>query len=147
MNRRKSFSKSDFFYRLVLPALRAGEKRGAEPDSLAVNPLRGENKMKLKIDTSSFEWWFWTITLVFIIAALSGWTPGYTAVIMVSLVQTIFIGVRTGSATSFPSQVRIVYFAYTLLGLWQVGRFYCYALLAVGTVRSCCSIAVESRWC
>lgn len=90
--------------------------------------------MKLKIDASSFEWWFWTITLVFIIAALSGWTPGYTAVIVVSLVQTIFIGVRTGSATSFPSQVRIVYFAYTLLGLWQAGRFYCYALLAVGTV-------------
>jgi hypothetical protein len=90
--------------------------------------------MKLKIDASSLEWWFWTITLVFIIAALSGWTPGFTAVIAISLVQTIFIGVRTGSATSFPSQVRIVYFAFTLLGLWQAGRFYVYTFLAVGTV-------------
>jgi hypothetical protein len=90
--------------------------------------------MKLKIDSSSLEWWFWTITLVFIIAALSGWTPGFTAVIVISLVQTIFIGVRTRSATSFPSQVRIVYFAFTLLGLWQAGRFYFYTFLAVGTV-------------
>ena len=90
--------------------------------------------MKLKIDVSSLEWWFWSITLVFIIAALTGWTSGYSAVIMISLVQTIYIGVRTGSAISFPSQVRIVYFAYTLLGFWPAGRFYCYAILAIGTV-------------
>ena len=90
--------------------------------------------MKLKIDMRSIEWWFWSVTLVFIIAALSGWTPGYAAVIAVSLVQTVFIAVRTGSAFSFPSQVRIVYSAYTLLGLWEAGRFTCYALLALGTV-------------
>ena len=90
--------------------------------------------MKLKIDVRSIEWWFWTVTLVFIIAALSGWSPGYGAVIAVSLVQMVFIGARTGSAFSFPSQVRIVYFAYTLLGLWDAGRVYCYALLAAGTV-------------
>ncbi|MDA8100369.1 MAG: hypothetical protein M0042_12175 [Nitrospiraceae bacterium] len=89
--------------------------------------------MKFKMDLSSVEWWFWAVTLVFIIAALSGWAPGYMAVIVISLVQTIFIGLRTGSAISFPSQVRIVYFAYTLLGLWPAGRFYCYAFLAVGT--------------
>ena len=90
--------------------------------------------MKLKLDVRSIEWWFWAVTLVFIIAALYGWTPGYGAVIALSLAQTIFIGVRTGSASSFPSQVRIVYFAYTLLGLWEAGRVYCYALLAAGTV-------------
>jgi len=90
--------------------------------------------MKLKIDVKNIEWWFWTVTLVFIIAALSGWMPGYGAVIVVSLVQTVFIALRTGSAFSFPSQVRIVYFAYTLLGLWVAGRFICYVLLALGTV-------------
>ena len=89
--------------------------------------------MKFKIDVRSIEWWFWTVTLAFIVAALSGWTPGYGAVIAVSLVQTVFIGVRTGSASSFPSQVRIVYFAYTLLGLWEAGRVYCYAALILGT--------------
>lgn len=90
--------------------------------------------MQLKMDVRSLEWWFWAITLVFIIASLAGWTPGYAAVIIVSLVQTVFIVARTGSAFSFPSQVRIVYLAYTLLGLWEAGRFVCYALLAVGTV-------------
>lgn len=90
--------------------------------------------MQLKIDIRNIEWWFWAVTLAFIVAALSGWTPGYVAVIVLSLVQTVFFGVRTGSAFSFPSQVRIVYFAYTLLGLWEAGRVYCYALLAVGTV-------------
>lgn len=90
--------------------------------------------MKLKIDVQSIEWWFWTVTLAFIIAALAGWMPGYAAVIIVSLVQTVFIVARTGSAASFPSQVRIVYFAYTLLGLWETGRFYCYVPLALGTV-------------
>lgn len=90
--------------------------------------------MKLKIDVRSIEWWFWVVTLAFILAALSGWTPGYAAVIVVSLVQTVFFVVRTGSAASFPFQVRIVYFVYTLLGLWEAGRVYCYLLLAVGTV-------------
>jgi len=90
--------------------------------------------MKFKIDVRSIEWWFWTVTLAFIIAALAGWSPGYGAVIVVSLVQTVFIALRTGSAFSFPSQVRIAYFAYTLLGLWDAGRVVCYALLAAGTV-------------
>lgn len=89
--------------------------------------------MKLKIDMRSIEWWFWTVTLACILAALFGWTQGYFAVIAVSLVQAVFIGIRTGSAASFPSQVRIVYFAYTLLGLWEAGRFFGYVLLAVGT--------------
>lgn len=90
--------------------------------------------MKFKIDVKSIEWWFWSVTLAFIIAALSGWAPGYLAVIVVSLVQSVYIAMRTGSAFSFPSQVRIVYFAYTLLGLWVAGRFISYALLALGTV-------------
>jgi hypothetical protein len=89
--------------------------------------------MKLKIDVRSIEWWFWAITLLFILVALAGWTPGYAAVIVISLVQTVFFVARTGSAASFPSQIRIAYFIYTLLGLWEAGRVYCYLLLAVGT--------------
>ena len=89
--------------------------------------------MKLKMDVKSIEWWFWTVTLVLIIAAVAGWAPGYAAVMLVSAVQVAFIAVRTGSAVSFPSQVRIAYFAYTLLGLWEAGRVYCYGLLVLGT--------------
>jgi hypothetical protein len=89
--------------------------------------------MKLKMDATSIEWWFWSVTFAFILAALLGWTPGYAAVMMVSAVQVIFFTVRTGSAVSFPTQIRIAYFAYTLLGLWDAGRLYCYVVLAVGT--------------
>ena len=90
--------------------------------------------MKLKMDMMSIEWWFWTVTLVLIVSAVAGWTPGYAGVMIVSAVQVVYIAMRTGSAVSFPSQVRIAYFAYTLLGLWDAGRVYCYALLIVGTV-------------
>ncbi len=89
--------------------------------------------MKLKMDVKSIEWWFWTVTLALIIAAVAGWTPGYAAVMLVSALQVVFVAIRTGSGVSFPSQVRIVYFAYTLLGLWEAGRVYCYAVLLLGT--------------
>jgi len=89
--------------------------------------------MKLKMDMTSIEWWFWAITLVLIIAAVAGWTPGYLAVIVVSFLQIPYIALKSKSIVSFPSQVRIAYFAYTLLGLWEAGRVWCYALLIVGT--------------
>jgi hypothetical protein len=89
--------------------------------------------MKLKMDMTSIEWWFWTITLVLIVAAIAGWTPGYLAVIMVSFLQIPYIALKSKSTVSFPSQVRIAYFAYTLLGLWDAGRVYSYAFLSVGT--------------
>ena len=89
--------------------------------------------MKLKMDMTSIEWWFWTITLVLIVAAVAGWTPGYAGVMIVSAVQVFYFAVRTGSPVSFPSQVRIAYFANTLLGLWKAGRVWCYAFLIVGT--------------
>jgi len=89
--------------------------------------------MQFKMDVKSMEWWFWTVTLALIIAAVAGWTPGYAAVMVVSAAQVVVFAVRSGSAASFPSQVRIAYFAYTLLGLWEAGRVYCYALLVPGT--------------
>ena len=93
----------------------------------------GGDVMKFKMDLKSIEWWFWTVTLGLIIAAVAGWTPGYAAVMLVSFLQIPYIAVRSRGVLSFPSQVRIAYFAYTLLGLWEAGRFYCYALLIMGT--------------
>jgi len=89
--------------------------------------------MQFKMDPTAIAWWFWTVTLLLIIAAVGGWTPGYAAVISVSAVQVVFFAIRTGSPVSFPSQVRIAYFAYTLLGLWDAVRFIAYALLIIGT--------------
>ncbi len=89
--------------------------------------------MKISMDVKSIEWWFWAVTFAFIIAALSGWTPGYAAVMIISALQVVYFSIRTGSPRSFPSQVRIVYFACTLLGFWEVGRIYWYAVLFLGT--------------
>jgi hypothetical protein len=35
--------------------------------------------MELKTNATDIRWWFWAITLVFIIAALAGRAPGYEA--------------------------------------------------------------------
>jgi hypothetical protein len=89
--------------------------------------------MQFKIDVKSIEWWFWAITLALIVSAVAGRTSGYAAVMIVSAVHMGFIAVRTGSLVSFPAQVRIFYVALTLTGLWEAGRFYCYAFLLAGT--------------
>jgi hypothetical protein len=73
------------------------------------------------------------VTLALLFAAVAGWTPGYQAVMLISILQIPYIAVRSKSIVSFASQVRIAYFAYTLLGLWEAGRVYCYALLVLGT--------------
>ena len=45
--------------------------------------------MKLIMHTRDYRWWFWPVTLVFIIAALFGWLPGFYIVMAVSFVQVI----------------------------------------------------------
>lgn len=90
--------------------------------------------MKLKLGLSDPFWWFWTITLGFIVAAIAGWVPGYYAVITISAVQVVVFLIRERSVMAFPTQVRIVYFAWTLTGLWETGRLPFYVLLLLGTV-------------
>ena len=46
--------------------------------------------MELKINATDIRWWFWAITLVFIIAAVAGWGLGYYVVMGISAVQVIF---------------------------------------------------------
>lgn len=102
--------------------------------------------MKLKMDFSSVFWWFWTISLAFIIAAIAGWTPGYYVVMAVSAIQVIVFLVRERSVMAFPTQIRIVYFAWTLFGLWAAVRLPLYVLLLLGTIMVVffgrCSIAM-----
>jgi hypothetical protein len=102
--------------------------------------------MKFVIDLKSAEWWIWTVTLALLIAAVAGWTPGYTAVIIVSFLQIPYITLKSKSIVSFASQVRIVYFGLTLIGLWKTGRVYMFAALIFGTAMVVlfdrCSIAL-----
>ena len=78
-------------------------------------------------------WWYWVVTFLLIVAAVSGWTPGYGLVILVSALQLGHSFIRNGSIASFPVQIRLVYFAVTLFGLWEGPRLYVYALLLLGT--------------
>jgi hypothetical protein len=105
--------------------------------------------MKLRIEPYRIDWWFWAVTLVFIITALAGWTPGYFIVIGISAFQVAFIGAREKSITAFETQVRIVYFAFTLIGLSETIRFPFYIFLLLGTIMVVffgrCSIALVLR--
>ena len=97
-------------------------------------PIARRDHMKFKMDVRSMEWWFWAVTLVLLIAAVAGWTPGYLAVIIVSFAQIPYIAIRSRSVVSFASQVRIAYFGLTLFGLWPAVRIYMYAALIIGTI-------------
>lgn len=102
--------------------------------------------MQLKINATDIRWWFWAVSLLFIIAALAGWTPGYYVVMGISGVQVIFFLVQEKSLATFPSQIRAVYLAFTLFGLWPEVRVYIYIILLLGTIMVTffgrCSIAL-----
>ena len=90
--------------------------------------------MELAINTREIEWWFWAVTLAFIIFALVGWIPSYFIVMAISGIQILYFTQKEGSLIAFPTQVRICYFAFTLLGLWAAIRFPLYILLLIGTI-------------
>ena len=91
--------------------------------------------MKFQINPRDIRWWFWFVTLGFMIAALLGWTPGYYIVIGISAVQVIFFLIQEKSISAYPVQIRIVYFAITLFGLWTgLPRLILISLLALGTI-------------
>ncbi len=106
--------------------------------------------MKLKIELSNPFWWFWAVTLAFIIAAIAGWTLGYYVVIAISAVQVIVFLARERSVMAFPTQIRLVYFAWALTGLWPLVRLPFYIVLFLGTVMVVffgrCSIAMVLRY-
>lgn len=90
--------------------------------------------MQLAIKTREVEWWFWAVTLAFIIFALIGWIPGYYIVMVISCIRILYFVKKEGGLMAFPTQVRIVYFAFTLFGLWAAVRFPFYIVLLIGTV-------------
>lgn len=102
--------------------------------------------MKLKIDATDIHWWFWATTLAFMVAAVAGWTPGYFVVMGISLVQVLFYLVQGTSLAAFPVQIRVVYLALTLFGLWPEVRLFVYIILLLGTAMVVffgrCSIAL-----
>lgn len=102
--------------------------------------------MALKIDAANIRWWFWAVTLVFIVAAIAGWAPGYYIAMCISAVHVLFFLVQERSVTSFPTQIRLVYFAMTLFAFWPGVRFVVFIILLLGTIMVTffgrCSIAL-----
>jgi hypothetical protein len=52
----------------------------------------------------------------------------------ISFIQILYFTQKEGGLVTFQTQVRIVYFAFTLLGLWAAVRFPFYIVLLIGTV-------------
>jgi hypothetical protein len=102
--------------------------------------------MEFKTNTADIRWWFWFVTLVFIIAAVMGWNPGYYVVIGISAVQVVFFLAQYKSLSAFPVQIRVVYFAFTLFAFWPEVGFFIYLILLAGTIMVTffgrCSIAL-----
>ncbi|MEE4176060.1 MAG: hypothetical protein V2I46_00980 [Bacteroides sp.] len=102
--------------------------------------------MKKSIDPNSLIWWFWLLTLLFILAALMGWNPGYYLVMLMSLVQVFYFFRKEKNLMAFPTQIRLVYLLFTLSGFWPAGRFYFFLVLFLGTMMVTffgrCSIAM-----
>lgn len=93
-----------------------------------------EEVMKFQIQLQRIDWWFWAVTLFLIVAAVWGWAPGYYLVILISGLQVLYFWYRGRSLSDFDTQVRIVYFAFTLLGLFGSIRLPFYLILLLGTV-------------
>ena len=64
--------------------------------------------MNIKTNPADLRWWFWTVTLLFIVAAVAGWTPGYGIVIAISAAQVVYFLAQERSVSAFPTQIRIV---------------------------------------
>jgi hypothetical protein len=101
------------------------------------------------MDTHKSDWWFWAVTSAFILAALLGWGPGYNLVMLISAFQIIYFTARHKSLVAFDTQVRIVYFAFTLIGLIDAIRFPFYVLLFPATMMAVifdrCGIALALK--
>ncbi len=52
----------------------------------------------------------------------------------ISAVQVVFFLTQERDPAAFPIQIRMVYFALTLFGLWPEVRWYLYLVLLVGTM-------------
>lgn len=89
--------------------------------------------MKIKTNIHDIGWWFAAIILVFIVAALAGWQGGYYVVTVLSGIQVMYFTWHEWSLVTLPAQVRIVYFTFTLLGLWPPTHIPIYVFLFIGT--------------
>jgi hypothetical protein len=88
--------------------------------------------MKPVIHPKSIEWWFWPVIFVFMLSGMFGWSQGFYAVIIFSATQSVYFIIKIRSLRAFPSQVRFVYFLFTLIGMLDPTRIW-YGLMTIST--------------
>jgi len=88
--------------------------------------------MKLELNFKSDEWWYWFITLIAMIAGLSGIVEGFYVAILVSVIQFVHFTISLGFS-AFPTQVRFVYGIFVFIALFDPTRIF-YWILLIGTV-------------
>lgn len=64
------------------------------------------------------SWGYWLATAMLLTLGLAGWAKGVTAAIVLTAVQLVHFAHRVQGRDTFPLQVRVLYFAALLLGLW-----------------------------
>jgi hypothetical protein len=67
---------------------------------------------KFVLMPSSLSWWVWAITGICLAAGLMGYSSGFYAAVLISVIQTVVYDLNQTSALTFPVQIR---FAYTIL--------------------------------
>lgn len=137
------------FHKIPLALLDLGTATCGSKLSQKAIPFIGDN-MGVSVNTKDIRWWFWFTTLVFIVAAVAGWIPGYYIAMGISAVQLFFFLAQEKSISSFPVQIRIVYLAVTFFALWSEVRWYIFIILLLGTVMVTffgrCSIALVLKY-
>jgi hypothetical protein len=80
----------------------------------------------------NLRWWVWLVTALCLTAGLIGYSSGFYAAVIISVIQTVIYDIKEKWALTFPVQVR---FAYTgLLILCQVPSLgWLYWLPTMGT--------------
>ncbi len=88
--------------------------------------------MKLEINLKSYEWWYWFITLIAMVAGLAGTVEGFYIAILVSVIQFMHFTISRGFS-AFPTQVRFVYGIFVIIALFDPSYIF-YWILLIGTV-------------
>jgi hypothetical protein len=80
-------------------------------------------------------WWYWFLTVGLLGAGLFGWPTGIFLAMVLCAIQIVHVIWLTRDHTALPVQVRIVYLAMLIAGLWDPLQWIHWMLLAGITAR------------
>jgi hypothetical protein len=114
-------------------AFEGGQRRAADPGSEAGAVACGQQTGRYR----DIGWWYWLVTDLALVWALTGAPYGFVPVIALNVVQVAHYLWRERDFAAFPVQVRVAYLGLLLLGLWGPLRFVYWIQLAGTTAMVC----------